>query len=846
MYTLHLLKNFDNYANRRLMIRTTINDYINDEDILIGSFEKRNFVFGDGIQTTHIINYVGALPTPSYVIVENETDHSFTRWFVTNCNENRGCQYTLTLKRDSVADYFENIKTSNLLIKKGWVGNDNVLVFNSEPQNYNKVKTNELLIKDKTGSGYVIGFISSNVSGSSSDKIYTNYKDDVHVDFDYDDLSAELQNYFVLPNGTPTSTVTAIDESDNNPKNNICLSYKFGARIDYATDGFTPMDYYSVSNGKLYTRANGLKAKLTDITDTNPDHNGFRCDANTYTVETNPTTNCYTNIDYSYDSPNINTVLNTIGDKFTGYIANKINSITLDSWNGYLSLNYAQKNLLKSYVGLICEINNVYYKVKMVESNRHLVSTTGVSWSFYTIDQFKNYLPNNSIVNTFLSTPHGYNLTYATGHDKSEINASDMTLYAYATDCYLQLEVYEREVYTYLTPTNNRSHLSDSPYDMFVIPYTDGFTYEYNATSYIANSKMAINLAQQICLSLGSSEVYDIQIVPFCPFQTIEVQDNLDFSLENAQAIFDNLNNVVGYYFWAYNSSVSFSIEENRELLTLENSSYTYKEITQLRDYILCSPNKDATYGLNPCMNNGIFEWNISIDYRPFSSYVKIQPQWNWLYGEEYYNNLTDSRGLIFNGAYSLTQLSNAWANYVASNKNYQQIFDTNLTTQITKFDKQQKAQWDTVGMRNYSLFPVSSVLKIIGESKQMDYDREIFNIDTTAQRQIFNYQLDNIQSQPYAISKLTSLNSDFRVFPYVEVYDTTPKELDLFRDMIKFNGMTIMTIGHISEYLKPNDETFIQASIIRFSDFIGVENSYRLVSDINQELTLGIYVKEE
>ena len=839
MYTLHLLKNFDNYANRRLIIRATINDYITDEDIFIGTFEKRNFVFGDGIQTTHIINYVGALPTPSYIIVENETDHSFTRWFVTNCNENRGCQYTLTLKRDSVADYFENIKSSNLLIKKGWVGNDNVLVFNSEPQNYNKIKTNELLIKDKTQSGYVIGFISSNVSGSSSDKIYTNYKDSVYVDFDYSDLDSDTQDYFVLPNGTPVSTTTAVVD-DN--KGNICLSYNYGLQ-NIVTSGL--FETYTIYDGTGYVRANGTKNKLSGTTDNRSNRNGYYYTTSQANSTLNPSSNCYATLDYENGVVPSN-FLDVCSNGFSYYIASRITNKDISSWYSLLGLSNTKKESLKYYDGKICNIGGTYYQCHFVPTNKRTINVSGLLWSAYTINQMRDIMPPSNIVNTFAQNGYGDSMNYATEHDRDALTINDMHVQAYVGDYYIQLSVYEKTAYTYLTPTANRQHLSDAPYDMFVIPYTNGFTYEVNATEYVANQQMALNLAQQICLSLGSSEVYDIQIVPFCPFQTTAVQDDLDFSLENSQAIYDTNDVVIGYYFWAYNSSLNFSIKEERELLTLQNSSYTYKEISQLRDYILCSPNKDSTYGFNPCMNNGIFKWNISFDYRPFSSYVKIQPQWNWLYGEEYYNSKTDTRGLVFNGAYSITQLSNAWANYVASNKNYQQIFDTNLTTQITKFDKQQKAQWDTVGMRNYSLFPVSSVLKIIGESKQMDYDREIFNIDTTAQRQIFNYQLDNIQSQPYAISKLTSLNSDFRVFPYIEVYDASPKELDLFRDMIKFNGMTIMTIGYIGEYLKPNDETFIQASIIRFSDFIGVENSYRLVSDINQELTLGIYVKEE
>lgn len=845
MYTLHLLKNFCNYRNRRLMIRATINDYIEDDDIFIGSFEKRNFVWGDGISTSHIINYVGHLPTPSYVIVENESDHSFTRWFVTNCNETRGCQYMLTLKRDSIADKYDEVKSSDLLVKKGFVSNNSVLVFNTEEQNYNSVKTNELLIKDKTASGYVIGFIDSKTAGSNDNdhKVYTNYSDDTYINFDYDDLSETIKNYFAMPNGTPVSTVTAIY---GERKENVCLAYNMGVRIDSYVDGLVSNDYYECTDGTLYIKGNGIPGKISQITDTRSNKSNYYCTTTLYTnVETNPTSNCFTLINYDTNTPP-SSCLDTIGYNFTYQIGTMLASKSISDYESLLGINSSTKNYLKSYDNQICKINNVYYIAKWTPTNDRHISKNGTNWSNYIFNQMTGYMPSNDIVQTFLTTPNGNKLNYVSGHTPSNLGYTDVVAHAYVGDYYLQLEIYEKKVYTYVTPKANRTHLSDAPYDMFVIPYTDGFTYEVNATSYIANSKMAINLAQQICLTLGDSAVYDIQVVPFCPFQTTAVQDELDFSLENGQAIYDNNNQIVGYYFWAYKSSLNFSIAESRALLTLSSSEYTFKEITQLRQYMLCSPNKDSVFGFNPCMNNGITKWNITIDYRPFSSYCKIQPEWNYLYGSSEYNDKTDNRGLIFNGAYSVTQLTTAWANYVANNKNYQQIFNTQMNTQITKFEMQQKAQWETVGYRNYSFFPISSVLKVIGERKQMDFDRELFNVDIQASRELFNYQLDNIKSQPNPITKLTSINSDFRVFPFIEIYDTTETDLKNFRNLIKFNGMTIMCMGKLEEYLKPNDETFFQASVIRFADFIGKENSNQLVIDINRELETGIYITKE
>ena len=121
----------------------------------------------------------------------------------------------------------------------------------------------------------------------------------------------------------------------------------------------------------------------------------------------------------------------------------------------------------------------------------------------------------------------------------------------------------------------------------------------------------------------------------------------------------------------------------------------------------------------------------------------------------------------------------------------------------------------------------------------------QIQGITLETSRALFNYQLDNIKNQPDTIKKLTSLNIDFRIFPFVEIYECSEQEKTIFRDMIRYNGMTLMVTGYIENYLKPNDETFIQGNLIRFNDFEDEENDFTLVQEINNELNKGIYIKE-
>ncbi len=831
MYNIHLFTNYNNYYNRQVKFKATLNEYLTDDDIFLITFQKRNFVIADGIRTQHVIEYAEHLPTPNYLIAEDEKTHAFTRWFVIECRQTRGMQYTLSLKRDTIADFYDTIKASPLLVKKGYVDDNNVLVFNKEMQEYNKVKKNELLIKDKTNSGYVVGFIDQDKDHAS--KIYTSYKTELQVDFDYSALPSSVTDYMAIGNATPNSTAKRIVGEN---KANVCLKVNFGS-YKFIEDGLG-RDIYSNYNLNEYFWMNGYRGKYTVITDTGTNYgNGIFYTVSTTIGSYSLSNNCI--IDCGENGKSLE-----IANQVSLYVANKFSQFELSYIEDWFSINTLSKATVESYDGKICEISGTYYRCEVTRSGSATLET--ITPPSYELATLKNLMPSSEL-SYWASYNNNITPKYVTGHSPSDMLISDFTAYANTEQVYIKLVQQDTNIYTYLTPSANRNHLIDNPYDMFVIPYSDEMVYEVNSTNYNANKNMAINLAQAICQASGSS-VYDIQIVPYCPFN-IPTSPSIDFSLINSQAIYLNADDTVcGYYFWASKSSGELTISENREELTLSGDSYSYKEITQLRQYFICSPNKESVYEFNPAMNKGVTEWKISYDYRPFSSYIKVQPTWNYLYSlnTSTFNGLTDQRGLLYNGNYSITQLSNAWNEYVNSNKNYQAIFDTEIKTQISQNQLQNKAYEETIGIRSYNLNPIKAVMNVIGMEKEIDFMRENQSIDINARRQLFNYQLDNIKSQPNTIRKMTSINTDFRIFPFVEVYDATPQDKQNFDNLIKYNGMTIMVMGFMEEYLQANTETFFQASVVRFTDYIGVENDYTLVSDINNELEMGLYITKE
>ncbi len=92
--------------------------------------------------------------------VSNETIKS--RWFITNYKRLRSGQYELTLRRDVLVDHIENIKKMPLFVEKAIVDDTNPLIVNDEGMLFNKIKTKEFLLKDKSESSWIVGYIAKN------------------------------------------------------------------------------------------------------------------------------------------------------------------------------------------------------------------------------------------------------------------------------------------------------------------------------------------------------------------------------------------------------------------------------------------------------------------------------------------------------------------------------------------------------------------------------------------------------------------------------------------------------------------------------------------------------------
>jgi hypothetical protein len=105
--------------------------------------------------------------------------------------------------------------------------------------------------------------------------------------------------------------------------------------------------------------------------------------------------------------------------------------------------------------------------------------------------------------------------------------------------------------------------------------------------------------------------------------------------------------------------------------------------------------------------------------------------------------------------------------------------------------------------------------------------------------RDLYGYSLGNIKALPDSLSKTSALAYNNKLFPFLEYYSCTSTEKDALRNKIKYNGMTVMRIGTVQEFLRA-ERTYIKAKIIRIED---LEDEYHMLNEIASEMSKGVFI---
>lgn len=788
MSTIYLLK-YNNYYNRIVKKEDTLGAYLT-QDCLLDTFENVNFVPADGVDTTLVVKHEG--PNPDYLIVADGNDIE-SRWFVVESDIIRGGQYRLTLHRDVIVDSYDLVINAPCFIEKATLSNNDPFIFNGENMTFNQIKQSETLLKDETQSAWVVGYIPKDA----------------------------------FPDGATVTGDAILDDS-----------------ADITVAGIENWEYYQYQNTDFnalitdYTTTGEVRIKVTSSSATAPLKDvpfGITKGGIAYLDTITP----------GAGSPGYSVTV-PYNQNDTIYAAEKaIKNGCPQQWNtGVVRAGVLLK--LKEYIGghgvvEISDFTSLNNKI-IYDSNTQLYSRVILS----------KEIKNETVRINSSTIPNLY--TYLDEKVTKEVSADGMTftiegaanVNTYKTEFSYEayritLEQIPQQVTATISKPAARYHLEDQPYDMFAIPYSDDLEIYKNGTKlFNANKSIAVNIATQITAATGSANVYDVQLLPYCPVRYCILADGtFDVKTAKVDYVQDKNKNNIGIILWATTSS--FTVNISNEITS------TNPKIENLTDkWRLCSPNFNGQFEFSVAMNGGVDYFNVDCTYKPFNPYIHVNPNFKKMYGQDF----NDARGLVCAGDFSLPQVTNAWADYQLNNKNYENIFNR----EIQNLQVQQKAQRigdiaSTFGgiaggaAGGAIVGPIGAavggVISAVGGAIDIGINEKLRAEAMDYKRDMFGMQMGNIQALPSNITKTTAFTYNNKIFPILEYYTCTDEEKTALTNKLKYNGMTVGRIGKIADYLANANDQYIKGRIIRIE---GVSDDFHYYKAISDEIYKGAF----
>lgn len=346
----------------------------------------------------------------------------------------------------------------------------------------------------------------------------------------------------------------------------------------------------------------------------------------------------------------------------------------------------------------------------------------------------------------------------------------------------------------------------DSPYDIITMPYSDTLQVRVNnSTVYTANKQLALaTMTALLSQEGGAGAVKDVQLLPYCPLrQFIDEDGNIDLRTSNEEQDFSTRV----YYVTAEGTSVRLA-----PLIYCQYSTDSFdipcsikiknaKIENECDMYRLCSPNFASSFQFNAATNGGVTKINVDFNYKPYGPYIHLNPDFGLLYGSDF----DDPRGLICGGDFSITALTDAWEQYQLQNKNYEKTFQR----QIENMEVQQRVSriQDLVGgIAGIGTGAASGRLagsmlggpigagvgaaagafaSLVGGAADYNLNNQLRHEALDYTKDMFGYQLGNIQALPTTISKVTAFNRNNKIFPVLEYYTCTEREKEALANKI-------------------------------------------------------------
>ena len=769
MSTLYLL-NYNNYYNR-IVKTTTLSNY-KDNAYLLYTKTDYNFKPMDSCYTDIILNISDTL-NPDYLVVtetSNGTESIASRWFILESSRTRGGQYKMRLRRDVFADYKSIVKNATFFCEKGYVADTDPLLFNSEGNTYNQIKTSEVLLKDSTNCAWIVGYCDYKLfEGVTHHAISINASEPA--------WSEAFTSEAALLTAYPGSDLNATWHGGTAESTEFLLGYK---------------PYQSTQNKNLIISSSQTRIENTAI--------GYSDSVYNETVFFNAAAV------YAQDD---------------AYMSGLVNSD-----KSYSSTNY--KNLLEAN-GKIVRVDTAtpnvykYYKLSM----RTRVTSVENTISYATYPSVFSYLENFLEACADASIIDGYNNMLSTARARYDLNQytavwEDMTdsLTADIQDTiprcatapyymfvmpYFSCDFHDGSVLTangaYSMPFVQSliATVGTHVLDVQLLPY---FPDQYltnagvimideadpKAVTWLLDS----NNNKKSFIYWGAPQTFNVNITKSIPTLPNKKIDN--------ETRFCRLNAP------NYSASFDFSIAKNNGV-TYFRATCTYRPY---QPHIQIIPEWGGIYGqYYPDGRGLICGGDYSVDI--------VNDAWT-----EYQINNKNYQ-LMFDRQIQTMDLQH---DVQRMNEKFQ--VGANILSAAAN-GAMAGAGGGVPGMIAGGV--VGGVASAIGGGLDMYNNQRLRADQRSAAFDMFNYNLGNIQARPTTITKMSALVGNNKIWPFYEIYSATSREVGVLTLQLEYSGMTVGAIGTVKEYIG-SSQTFIRGRLIRIIGLEHDAEMSQLVAD--------------
>ena len=546
MANLTFLGGWSNYFDRRIRRDLILNDWSGYLHELQQSgrtnyyveFQGINFNPADSVDTELIVNWPEDW-NPDYMIEIDDHDHVLARWFVIDFERTRLGQYNCTLRRDVIADNYNQIMSAPTFVEKAMVSASDPMILNPEGMTYNQIKKDEILLKDETGMPWIVGYVvqdGKRYPGTTS-QFY-----EASINLKTSTLKSEFPSYLINAIDDQSAMYFAsYKDTDPNMKYNFNFkgSEKNYGSIQVSKDWqyFEPKTFPGVDPNETFENDAALISGTSD--------------KNVLFLSTD---------NYKTTNKNIITKMMPLMSSITKTLRYFMRRESSDA------LPIEQWEYIKKYNNTVYydETTKHYYSLQFFSvHHKHPLTfkydSTSSLWG-----TIKGIIQNDTTLNSYLNRTSSDNIfTIECPYD---------AVFPIVTD----LGTSDTKISTYIPATRNP--LVGEPFDMFCIPYGD-----FKCSKFTCNKELSLAIARSLAVGGAGNVVYDVQLLPYCPFRDVIKGDSINENLLTLDVDYTYAKNTVtgnniGIIFWCTKSSFSFNINKSLELERPKTTTSTTTE----------------------------------------------------------------------------------------------------------------------------------------------------------------------------------------------------------------------------------------------------------------------------